>query len=104
MDQNDFVITKEKNMKSIKFVLKGRVNSINADYFQSELDQMIQEMPASIVLNMFNVSYLSSAGLKVILKAYKDIKEAGGSLGIETPSENVKNILNMTALDGLLVI
>ena len=104
MSPDDFAITKEKILNGFKFVINGRIDAINADQLQIILNEVMKEKPNSIIFNMLHVVYLSSAGLKVILKTYKDTKEAGGTLGIEMPSENVLNILKMTALDGLLVI
>jgi len=104
MNPDDFEITKEKIPNGVKFIIHGRINTINADQIQIMLNEAMKEKPGSIVFNMFHVVYMSSAGLKVILKTYKDAKETGITLGIEMPSENVLNILKMTALDGLLVI
>jgi anti-sigma B factor antagonist len=99
----EFEITKEVTPKGIRFYIKGRVNSINADQLQGELETALKEHPVNIVLNMLYVIYLSSAGIRVILKTYKDAKEAGGTFGIEMASQNVKNVLGMAALDEMLI-
>ena len=103
MKENDFLITKEKTKSEVKFILKGRLNAASADELQFRLDGAIKEEQKNIVLNMSMVEYISSAGIRVILKTYKDVKREGGKLGIERPSENVKNVLGMTALDEMLI-
>ena len=103
MKEDDFAITKEEVPGGVKFILKGRLNSASADELQFKLDKAISEEQINIVINMSRVEYMSSAGIRVILKSYKDAKKAGGKLGIERPSENVKNVLGMTALDEMLI-
>ena len=103
MKNENFEITQGQTDRGIKFILRGHVNSISADELAQKLDEALQNGESNIVLNMLRVDYLSSAGIKVILKAYKDAAKAGGRLGVEGPSENVRNVLGMTALDRLLI-
>ena len=103
MHNEDFEITQGQTDRGIKFILKGHLNSINADELEKNLDEAFKDGEVNIVLNMLRVDYLSSAGIKVILKGFKDAAKAGGRLGIEGPSENVRNVLGMTALDRLLI-
>ena len=103
MSNEDFVITKEKNPICSRFTIKGRVNLINAPELQHKLEQALKDGELDIVLNMSHVDFLSSAGIRVILKTHKDAMRAGGSFGIEQPSENVRNVLGMAALEEMLI-
>ena len=103
MNNENLEITQGQTAQGIKFILKGHVNSVSADYLEEKLEEAFNSGEINIVLNMLRVDYLSSAGIKVILKAYKDAAKSGGRLGIEGPSENVRNVLGMTALDRLLI-
>jgi len=96
-------ITEEQLPDGVKFSLKGRVNSVHADELQAVLENAVRSGKINIILNMLWVEYLSSSGIRVIIKGYKDSKKAGGKLGIETPSHNVKNVLGQAVLDELLV-
>jgi anti-anti-sigma factor len=53
---------------------------------------------------MSEVEYLCSIGIRVILQTYKEAKKKGRKLGIEHPSECVKKVLYITALNELLMI
>jgi anti-anti-sigma factor len=103
MKKEEFEIEEEEIRKGVKFTLKGRVNSLNCEELQYILDKALKDGKINIVLNMLWVEYLSSAGIRVILKTYKDAHEAGGKFGIEMPSQSVKNVLGMTALDEMLI-
>ena len=99
----DFAITQEGVPGGIKLTIKGRIDSVNAVELGHKLDKSIQGGQTNIVLNMLQVEYLCSTGIRVILKAYKNAKEARGKLEIETPSECVVNVLGMAALNEMLI-
>jgi anti-anti-sigma factor len=101
--RENFGITRVQAAMGVKFILKGYVNSISASELEEKLDEAFRNEEHDIVLNMLRVKYLSSAGIRIILKAFKHAAKAGGRLTIEGPSENVRNVLGMTALDKLLI-
>ena len=103
MKSKTLLITKELIPEGIKLMIKGRINSDSADEFQDELKQAMDNGYKNIIVNMIWVDFLSSAGIRVILKTYKELSAAGGRFGIEKPSQTVKNILGMTALDEMLI-
>ena len=103
MKNENFEITEDQIPGGSKFIIKGRVNAINADELQLKLEKAFNDGQKKLVLNMLRVEYLSSAGIRVILKMYKQAKDVGGKLGIEMASENVRNVLGMTALDDMLI-
>ena len=103
MKNKYLTITKELIPEGIKLVIKGRINSDSADEFQDELKQALDNGYKNIVVNMLWVDFLSSAGIRVILKTYQELNTAGGKFGIERPSQTVRNILGMTALDEMLI-
>jgi len=93
----------DKDTGVVNFVLKGRVDSFSSDVLNFKLERALKEEYKSLVLNMAQVEYLSSAGIRVILNNFKNAKKAGGKLGIESPSQSVRNVLGMTALDEMLI-
>ena len=103
MKSENFEITEEMIQEGIKLILRGRVNATNADELQSRLEEAINKGQTNVILNMLWVEYLCSAGIRVILKAYKGLQASGGRFGIETPSQNVKNVLGMVALNEMLI-
>ena len=99
----ELVVIKEIGPETVKFTVTGRIYTYNADLLEMHLKQALEEKQYNIVLNMSQVEYISSSGIRVLLKTYMDTKKAGGKLEIEMPSENVKNVLKITALDEMLV-
>ena len=101
---NELEVIKEIGPETIKFTITGRIYTYNADLLEMHLGQALEEKQYNIVLNMSQVDYISSSGIRVLLKTYMDAKKAGGKLEIEMPSPNVRNILKITALDEMLIL
>ena len=102
MKNEEFEIIKEKITGGIKYILKGFITSYYADELDIVLEKALKDGDINIVINMHNVEYLCSTGIKVLLKNFKSAKEAGGKLSIESPSERVKSVLGMVALEEIL--
>ncbi|MDR0324400.1 MAG: STAS domain-containing protein [Treponema sp.] len=103
MHKDDFRIDQEKHEQGVRYILRGKLNSTSAANLEQALNKSLAKGDINISLNMLRVSYLSSTGIRVLLKSYKEAFAAGGKLRIEGPSENVRNVLGMTALDKLLM-
>jgi len=86
-----------------KVYAKGRVDSTNAGVLQYKLEHILNEGNKAIILNMAQIEYLSSIGIRIILNIYKQAAKSGGSFRIENPSEIVRNVLGIVALKELLV-
>ncbi|SNU08881.1 STAS domain-containing protein [Lachnospiraceae bacterium] len=58
----------------------------------------------NIVLNMKDLEYVSSAGLRAIRNLYIKVNQNGGKLSLTNVNENVMEVFEMTGLAGLLNI
>ena len=100
-----FEITKEEDQElgATRYTVKGRVNSKSSAELKNKLEDAVRRGEKYIVLNMREVGYLSSDGIRAILGTHKEAAKAGGKFGIENPSEMVRNVLGMVALNDLLI-
>jgi anti-anti-sigma factor len=104
MEDNTLEITENISDGICRVTAKGRVDTNNADMLLEKLENAMNNGSKNIILNMYHIDYLSSIGIRVILKIYKQATETGGKFKIEQPSKIVKNVLGMVALKELLVI
>jgi len=86
-----------------RIIAKGRIDANNAELLQNKLDEVLKDGQKSIILNMAQIEYLSSIGVRIILKTYKEALKVTSTFKIESPSKIVKNVLGMVALKQLLV-
>jgi anti-anti-sigma factor len=103
MKNEELEILETRSPGASKLVLKGRVNAASADSLLYKLETAVKEGHSNIIVNMSQVEYLSSVGIRVILKIYKQTAEKGCTFKVERPSENVRNVLGMVALKEMLV-
>ena len=105
MTKDNFVMTKEKDKAQgiIKFSVAGRINSKNSSVLKFKLEDSLKFGETNIVLNMADVQFLSSDGIRIILSTHKEAERVGGKFRIEEPSQTVRNVLGMVALNDLLI-
>ncbi len=79
----------------------GRIDSATARDFESELNDLTSKGKNNIVLDLGEVDFISSAGLRVLVTTRKAVRSAGGNLVLAGPSERVKETLEIAGLDVL---
>ena len=95
--ENLFINTDNTQNVSIMSV-KGRVDSNTAPELDSALTNLLNSNRNKIVLNLQAVEYLSSAGLRALVKALKDAQKSGGDLRLASVSEPIEVILRTVGM------
>ena len=96
-------LTKEKNGTSLTVSLSGELNTLTAPELGSLLDGELGGIQ-SLTLDFSECDYVSSAGLRVLLAAFKQLKAAGGSMELIHVGENFMDVLQNTGLDSVFDI
>lgn len=78
--------------------VKGSVDSDTAPELDSALENLLNNDKDKIVLNLENVEYLSSAGLRALVKALKDAQNSGGDLRLASVSEPINVIFRTVGM------
>lgn len=92
-------------MKRVQlFEVVGRVDSNNAGTLGSALDKSIEDGKSNLVLDLGGVEYMSSAGLREMVRVMKVVKKKGGDLRIANPSDRVREVLELAGLDSIFEI
>ena len=92
--------------------LDGRIDGGNANEFQSALEAGIEPGDSTLILDFANVSFVSSAGLRVALVIARRFNETGRKVGVWPGrkfaicalSEPVREVFAMSGLDQLIAI
>ncbi len=84
--------------------LYGEVDIYNADSLKSELQALIAEKSADIILDCTNLKYIDSTGLGVLVNALKRVKEQDKSINIINLKPYIAKIFTLTGLDKIFVI
>ncbi len=82
----------------------GRIDSMNADELGETLSDEIERGGRQVVLDLSKVSYMSSAGLRELVAAYRRLQDSAGDLRLAQPSSRVLDVLEMSGLDTIFQI
>ncbi|ABK19699.1 STAS domain-containing protein [Syntrophobacter fumaroxidans] len=85
-------------------VLKGRLDSNTSDQFGEKLYSLIQAGENKLVLDLGGVDYISSAGLRVIIKSVKDLKRIDGQLCLCSMKDYIREIFDLSGIATILPI
>ena len=73
----------------------GSIDSDTESILGDEFIGIFQGNPTQLVLNMAEVKYISSAGVRVILKAIKEIKKLDGTLSFINLQPQIKKVFEI---------
>lgn len=93
-------ITINQDEKTI--ALEGRLDTITAPELEKAIEKMLDNVD-SLILDFKNLVYISSAGLRVILKTYKKLETKKG-LQLINVSNEVKEVFEITGFSDFLNI
>jgi anti-anti-sigma factor len=83
--------------------LQGRFDANWADQVGKAIDSAIRSGHHDLDLDLAQVSYISSAGIRVLLKYHKQLKSARGTLRVVRPTASVLEVLKLSGIAGILV-
>ena len=95
-------ILKTKNGNSLTIALEGRLDTTTAPQLEAELDSALDGVE-TLEFNLEKLAYISSAGLRVLLKAQKLMNKRGG-LTIRGANEDLMDIFEVTGFVDILNI
>lgn len=97
------IIEKKSENYSV-FKLTGRLDSNTSLGFEKKLFESIENGTQHMILDFEELDYISSAGLRVILKATKNLKHTDGRLVLCAMQDYVKEVFEISGFDSFLPI
>lgn len=100
--QETLEIKKEATAGSIRITVAGRIDAYWSDHLEKILQEEINAGHYALVLDFAELSYISSAGIRIIIGCYKQLQSLHGSFSLINASGNVASVLKMSGLSSLL--
>lgn len=94
-------IKKELENNVLVLALEGRLDTVTAPELEREVSDL--SGVTDLVFDMKNLEYISSAGLRVILKAQK-IMNTQGSMKLKNVGESIMEVFEITGFSDILTI
>ena len=95
-------IEKNLNETELTITLTGRLDTITAPQLENELKASLSGVE-SLILDFAGLAYLSSAGLRVLLAAQKQMNKQG-SMVVRHVNETISDIFDVTGFSDVLTI
>ena len=95
-------IEKKINNDAATLIVSGRLDTQTAPELEAELDAVLSGLK-ELTFDMTNLEYVSSAGLRVILKAQKAMN-AQGSMKLTGVNDSIMEVFDITGFLDILTI
>lgn len=96
-------IREETSGRVLVLMLSGRLDSNTASELESVLPERVRQHSASVV-DLSQISYVSSAGLRVLLKGAKAARAVGSSLVLSGLSPAVREVFDISGFSTIFSI
>ena len=93
----------KKSDSKAELLLDGRLDTATAPSAQEAFLNVANEY-AEVELNLADLAYISSAGLRALLMLQKQVNKTGGSLVITNAKPAVKEVFEITGFAGIMNI
>ena len=95
-------IEKKINGEAVTLMVSGRLDTQTAPELEAELDSILPALK-ELTFDMTNLEYVSSAGLRVILKAQKAMNTQG-SMKLTGVNDSIMEVFDITGFLDILTI
>ena len=92
----------KKNKEEITMEITGRLDTTTAPALEKTINDTLENVK-TLILDLKNLEYLSSAGLRVLLATQKKMQQIG-SMKITNVCELVMEVFEMTGFADILTI
>ena len=97
-------IIEEKQDAISIFKLNGRLDSNTSQGFEKKIFDAISDGSKNMIVDFKDLDYISSAGLRVILKATKALNREEGKIMLCSMQDYVKEVFEIAGFDSFLPI
>ncbi len=94
----------EREVEALVIKADGRIDGLNARQFQEDLTAEISEKDNTVILNFESLSYISSAGIRVILTTAKMLQRRRGRLALCSLTDSVREIFEISGFDQIIPV
>lgn len=87
---------KRKDVEEISILyLKGYLDAHTAPDFEKALQELVDENRVRVIVNLVDLSYISSAGLGVFMGFIEDIRKKKGDIKLAEPNDKVFRVFDL---------
>jgi anti-sigma B factor antagonist len=81
------------------FTVRGELDMSTAPDLESSLDPALADSGASVMLDLSECEFIDSTGIALIVRAWQQLKQAGGRLVLCSHNLQVRRLLEITGVE-----
>ena len=86
------------------YKLSGRVDGTNAEHYEAEISDLLKAADQSFSIDLSELTYISSIGLRIFIKVAKALKNDNKKLVLAKPNQIILDLLLMSGFDKIIEI
>ena len=98
-----FKITKKQEGDALTVKVEGRLDTNTSPVFQSELEPLLGGL-TKLTLDLEQLDYVSSAGLRVLLTFQQALEESGKTMEVCHVNDIIRDVFDVTGFLDILTI
>lgn len=83
---------------TVKIILSGQINSDTYEALDRQITELIQKKISTIILDLADVDFVSSAGVGAIIKAKMSLMRYYGELALVNPQPQIRKVFDIMKL------
>lgn len=92
-----------RNNKTLTVAVKGRLDTLTSPDLEEQLEPAL-DGAEKLIFDLSELEYISSAGLRVLLEAVKEMDTQGGELTVTKVRQEVMEVFEVTGFVDILTI
>ena len=96
-------IFKQQNGQELLLTLKGELNTTTSSQLEAVIKNDLKNI-STLIIDMVELTYLTSAGLRVLLVAQKILNDKKGQMIIRHVNDSIMDVFVITGFDNILTI
>ena len=82
----------------------GRIDGVNASDFEQSLSSAIDDSDNAVIVDLADLSYISSAGLRAVLLTAKALSRRSAKFALCAPSKPIREVFEISGFDKIIDI
>lgn len=95
-------VQKSRENETVIVAVKGRIDAVAASDFEQQMSDLLAQGEKRIVLDMSELEFISSAGLRSILVMVKKLKGQDGGLALAAMTPTVLKVFKLSGFAAIL--
>lgn len=97
-------ISEDRKADAVVLALSGKLDATTAKTFEKKILSQIESGERRFVINLAQLEYISSAGLRVFLLAAKRLNSANGKILLSSLQDSVREVFDITGFSSVFCI